>query len=147
MSGEMIVVNGTTKTLVSSGASLANNTMSAASAATYDRAADGGDFPDAALVLAVAYGTAPTVNTTLDLYARELDIDGTGDAVAPTTTYKRRHIASFPVINQTAMQYIKALAFDLPKLAEYYLHNNATGQTISAGWKLKITPRSYKPAP
>lgn len=147
MSGEMIVVLGTTKTLVSSGASLSNNTMSAASSATYDRAVDGGDFPDAALVLAVAYGTAPTVNTTLDLYARELDIDGTGDAVAPTTTYKRRYIGSFQVINQTAMQYIKTLAFDVPKLADYYLHNNATGQTVSAGWTLKITPRTYKPAP
>ncbi len=147
MSGEAIIVNGTTKTLVSSGASLANNTMSAASAATYDRTTDGGGFPDASLVLAVSYGTAPTVNTTLDLYARELDIDGTNDAVAPTTTYKRRYIGSFPVINQTAMQYIRAVAFDVPKLAEYYLHNNATGQTVSAGWTLKITPRSYAPAP
>ena len=147
MSGEMIVVLGTTKTLVSSGASLANNTMSAASAATYDRDTDGGGFPDADIVLAVAFGTAPTVNTTIDLYARELDIDGTGDAVAPTTTYKRRYIGSFPVFNQTAMQYIKISAFDVPKLAEYYIHNNGTGQTISAGWTLKITPRSYKPAP
>lgn len=147
MSGEMIVVNGTPKTLESSGASLANNTMSAASAATYDRDADGGGFPDASFTLAVAFGTAPTVNTTLDLYARELDIDGTNDAVAPTTTYKRRYIGSFQVFNQTATQYIKTLAFDVPKLAEYYLHNNATGQTVSSGWTLKITPRTYKPAP
>ena len=147
MSGEMVVVNGTTKTLVSSGASLSNNTMSAASAATYDRGTDGGGFPDADFVLAVAFGTAPTVNTTIDLYARELDIDGTGDAVAPTTTYKRRYIGSFPVINQTAMQYIKINAFDVPKLAEYHIHNNGTGQTISAAWTLKITPRSYAPAP
>lgn len=147
MSGEMIVVLGTTKTLVSSGASLANNTMSAASSATYNRGADGGGFPDAEFVLAVAYGTAPTVNTTLDLYARELDIDGTNDAVAPTTTYKRRFICSFPVFNQTAMQYIPGEAFDLPLLAEYYLHNNATNQTVSAGWTLKITPRSDSTAP
>ena len=147
MSGEMIVVLGTTKTLVSSGASLANNTMSAASAATYDLVTDGGGFPDADFVLAVAFGTAPTVNTTIDLYARELDIDGTADAVAPTTTYKRRYIGSFPVVNQTAMQYIKITAFDVPKLAEYYIHNNGTGQTISAAWTMTATPRSYAPAP
>lgn len=147
MSGEMIVVLGTTKTLVSSGASLSNNTMSAASSATYDRDADGGGFPDAELVLAVAYGTAPTINTTLDLYARELDIDGTNDAAAPTTSYKRRFICSFPVINQTATQHIKALAFDVPPLSEFYLHNNATGQTVSSGWTLKIKPRSYSTAP
>lgn len=147
MSTEMIVVNGTQKTLVSSGASLANNAMSGASASTYNRAVDGSDFPDASFVLSVAFGTAPTVNTTLDLYARELDIDGTDDAPVPTTTYKRRYIGSFVLINQTATQYLKILAFDVPKLAEYYLHNNATGQTISAGWMLKITPRSYKPAP
>lgn len=147
MSGEMIVVNGTTKTLVSSGASLANNTMSAASASTYDRTTDGADFPDVDFVLAVAFGTAPTVNATLDLYARELDIDGTEDAVVPTTTYRRRYIGSFPVINQTAMQYIRITALDVPKLAEYYLHNNATGQAVSSGWTLKVTPRSIKVAP
>lgn len=147
MSGEMIVVLGTEKTLVSSGASLSNNTMSAASSATYNRDTDGGGYPDAEIVLAVAFGTAPTVNTTLDLYARELDIDGTNDAVAPTTTYKRRFICSFPVFNQTATQYIKALAFEVPPLSEFYLHNNATGQTVSAGWTLNIKPRSYSTAP
>lgn len=147
MSGEMIVVTGTQKTLVSSGASLTNNTMSAASAATYDRTADGGNYPDAVFVLGVAFGTAPTVNTTLDLYARELDIDGTADAVAPTTTYRRRYIGSFMVFNQTALQTISMTAYDVPKLAAYYLHNNATGQTASAGWTLKITPRSISTAP
>lgn len=147
MPNEVIVVLGTTKTLVSSGAALSNNTMSAASAATYGVVADGASYPDAVFVLTGAFALAPTVNTTLDLYARELGIDGTLDAQVPTTTYRRRYVGSFPVQATTASQSISISAVDVPLLAEYYLHNNATGQTISAGWTLKITPRSYKPAP
>ena len=146
MANEAIVKLGTPKTLEASGASNANNTMVAADDATYSVSADGSNYPDADFVLAVAFGTAPTVNTTIDLYAQELDIDGTNDAIAPTTTYKRRYIGSFVVAAQTAMQYLKVRGYDVPLVASYYLHNNATGQTMSAGWTLKVTPRTIGPA-
>lgn len=146
MANEAIVKLGTTKTLEASGASNANNTMVAADDATYGVVADGSSYPDADFVLAVAFGTAPSVNTAIDLYAQELNIDGTNDAVAPTTTHRKRYIGSFVVINQTAMQYIKLTAYDVPLEASYFLHNNATGQTMSAGWTLKVTPRTIGPA-
>lgn len=146
MAGEIILVLGTTKTLVSSGASLANNTMSGASSATYGVFTDGGGFPDALFVLAGAFGTAPTANTTLDLYARELDVDGTNDTQAPTTSYRVRYIGSFILNSVTTTQYLTCVARDVPVLAEYYLHNNGSGQTLSSGWTLKVTPRTYKAA-
>ena len=146
MANEAIVKLGTTKTLEASGASNANNTMVAADDATYGIVADGASYPDADFVLAVAFATAPTINTTIDLYAQELDIDGTSDAIAPTTTYKTRYIGNFVVAAQTATQYLKVRGYDVPLIASYFLHNNATGQTMSAGWTLKVTPRTIGPA-
>ena len=146
MANQAIVVLGTTKTLEASGASIANAAMSLATTSTYGIVADGASYPDADFVLSVTFGVAPTINTTIDLYAQELDIDGTSDAAAPTTTYKQRYIGSFVVNAVTTAQPLKIRAYDVPLVASYYLHNNATGQTMSAGWTLKVTPRTIGPA-
>lgn len=146
MSGEMTVVRGTAKTLEASGASIANNAVGQADDANYDADTDGAGYPDAEFVLACAFATAPTESTVIALYARPLDVDSTNDTEVPEAARPTRFIASFVVNNVTTTQYITETARDVPKLASYYLHNNATGQTISAGWTLKVTPRTYKPA-
>ena len=147
MAGEMIVVLGTPKTLEASGASIANNALAQADDASYDRDSDGGGYPDAEFVLACAFGTAPTEGVVVALYARPMDVDGTNDTEAPEAARPTWFVGSFVVNNVTSTQYIGPLiARDVPKLANYYLHNNATGQTLSSGWTLKVTPRSYKPA-
>ncbi len=143
---DAIVKYGTPKTLEASGASVANNTIAQADDANYSIAADGAYAPDAEFVLAVTFGVAPTQNTLIDLYAQALDIDGTSDAQAPTTTYRQTYIGSFVVNNTTSQQFLKLLAYDVPPSAAYYLHNNGTGQTMSAGWTLKVTPRTIGPA-
>jgi Tfp pilus assembly protein PilW len=143
---DAIVKLGTTKTLEANGAAITNNAMGAADDATYSISADGASAPDAEFALAATFATAPTINTTLDLYAQELDIDGTNDAQAPTTTYKVRYLGSFAVNAVTTAQYLKCRAYDVPLVASYFLMNNATGQTLSAGWTLKVTPRTIGPA-
>lgn len=143
---DAIVKLGTTKTLEANGASIANNVITQADDASYSIAADGDNAPDAEFVLTCAFATAPTENSTIALYARELNIDGTADADAPTATYKPRFIGVFVVDNVTTSQVLKLLAYDVPREADYYLFNNATGQTISAGWALKVTPRTVGPA-
>lgn len=143
---DAVVKLGTTKTLEGSGAAILNNTIAQADDANYVIATDGGNAPDAEFVLAATFGTAPTQNTTIDLYAQELDIDGTGDAQAPTTSYRQKYIGSFVVNNVTTPQLLKAVAYDVPLNAAYYLHNNGTGQTLSTGWALKVTPRTIGPS-
>ncbi len=140
MSGETILKTGTPKTLEANGASIANNTLAQADDASYSVASDGAYYPDAKFVLAATFATAPTEGTTLALYAQPLDIDGTNDADAPETTRPTVFIGTFSVNNVTTAQYIELLAQDVPWNASYYLHNNSTGQTVSAGWTLKVTP-------
>lgn len=147
MSGELIVVLGTPKTLEASGASITNNSIGAADDANYDRNGDGADYPDAEFVLGATFGTAPTEGTVVALYARPLDIDGTNDSEVPEATRPTLFIGSFVVNNVTTAQYMQLLARNVPKLAAYYLHNNGTGQTISSGWTLKVTPRTVRAAP
>ena len=146
MSNETIVTLGTPKTLEANGASIANNTLAQADDANYSISADGAYFPDAKFVLAATFGTAPTEGTTLALYASPLDIDGTNDAEVPETTRPTVFIGTFAVNNVTTTQYIELLTQDVPWNASYYLHNNGTGQTVSAGWTLKVTPYTVAPA-
>lgn len=150
MSGEAIVVRGTTKTLESNGASIANNAVGLADDQSYDMDADGAGFPDVEFVLVCAFGTAPTENAVISLMARPLDIDGTSDAEVPEATRPTVPIGSFTVNNVTTTQTILitgGFVQDVPKKADYYLYNNGTGQSISAGWKLLATPRTRKAAP
>ena len=146
MSGETIIKLGTPKTLEANGASIANNTLAQADDASYSVASDGAYYPDAKFVISVSFGTAPTEGATLALYARPLDIDGTNDAEVPETTRPTVFIGTFAVNNVTTAQYIELLAQDVPWSASYYIHNNGTGQTVSAGWTLKVTPCTVAPS-
>jgi hypothetical protein len=147
MSGENIVVFGTAKTLEASGAAVANGAVIQADDATYGVVADGGSFPDAVFALVGTFATAPVEGAILALYAQVLDIDGTLDTDVPEATRPGRFIGAFPVNNTTIAQPLELIAYDLPRLASYYVHNNGTGQSLSAGWTLKVTPRSNKAAP
>lgn len=147
MASETIVVTGTPKTLESNGASIANNALAQADDATYDIQTDGGGYPDAKFVIGLTFSVAPTENTTVALYARPLDIDGTADAEVPEASRPTVYIGSAVVNNVTTTQYHEINAQDVPWRADYYPHNAGTGQTIAAGWTLKVIPYTVKPAP
>jgi hypothetical protein len=149
MSGEIITVWGTSKVLEASGAAIANNALAQADDAVYDVVADGASFPHAEFVLTGTFSVAPVEGAVLALYARPLDIDGTLDADIPETTRAPVFIGTFTVNNVTTAQTLPLnglFAYDVPRRAEYYVHNNGTGQTLAAGWKLIVTPRSRKQA-
>lgn len=146
MAGEVIRVFGTQKTLEASGSSIASAAIGQANDATYSTSADGANYPDAEFVVSFAFGTAPTENGTLALIAQTLDIDGTSDAEVPEATRADRYIGSFLVNNVTTTQFAALFARNVPRVASYYLLNTGTGQTVSAGWTLKVTPMAYTTA-
>lgn len=149
MSGELVAVWGTTKVLESGGISIANNAVAQADDAVYDLVVDGAGFPNAEFVLTGAFAVAPVEGAVLALYARPLGIDGTGGAEIPEASRPTVFIGTFSVNNVTSVQTIPLnglIAYDLPRRAEYYVHNNGTGQALGAGWKLTATPRTKKVA-
>jgi len=145
MANELELVFGTQKTLEASGASIANNAIGQADDASFGVVADGGNFPHARFVLAAAFATAPAENSVIALYARPLNIDGTNDSDAPEVSRGVVFIGSFVLNNVTTTQYLEIKAYDVPWEAEYYLHNSGSGQSLSSGWTLKVTPFSFAP--
>jgi hypothetical protein len=142
MANERITVFGTTHVLESNGASIASGAVGEANDDTYDVVADGGGYPEADFALGCAFSSAPAQGELIYLYARALDIDGTNDAEVPQADRPGLVIGYFAVKNMTATQFMPLVGVrDLPRLAGYWLHN-ATGQGISAGWTLKLTPRT-----
>jgi hypothetical protein len=146
MSGEAKLYYGTPKTLEANGASIANNAVGAADDASYDVVADGANYPGARFVLKFTFSVEPTEGASIILLARPIDIDGTADTEAPEATLLITRIGTFTVNNVTTDQYAEYYADQVPFKANYYLYNSATGQTISAGWTLKVTPYTYGPA-
>lgn len=149
MAGESLVTYGTPKTLESNGAAVTNNNVGVADNATYSRAADGAGFADAKFVFSGGFGGAPVDNSTIVLLARPMNISGTNDAEVPqngATSFKGVIIGSFVLRNTASVQYVELIAEDVPDEAEYYVWDNATGQTLSAGWTLTVIPRTYVPA-
>lgn len=144
MANETKVFEGTPKALETNGGSIANNAVLLATT-SYDRLTDGLNYPDAEFVLALTFSVAPVINSTVDLYANEQNIKGTNDETTATATYKPRYITSFVVTSITTIQHIKKSVRRVPELATFTLHNNATGQSVSAGWTLDIIPTTLGP--
>ncbi len=153
MANEAKFVYGTSKTLANAnGGATSNNQLSAAAGTTYS-STDTGDYPDAVFTLITAgFGGTPTSGSTIDLYIRPLNIDGTTDAPAPptgasTAAYKGVRVCSFRLHASSASgDAYAAVGYDIPREGEAYLHNNATGQSLSANWSLKMQPRTVGPA-
>jgi hypothetical protein len=139
MTGQILFF-GTPKVLEANGVSIVNNSLSQANDANYGVSADGANYPHAKFVFSGAFAVAPAENTTLGLYARPLNIKGINDAEVPEATRSTVRVGYFVLNNVTTTQYIELLARDIPWEAEYYIHNNGSGQTLSAGWTLDAVP-------
>lgn len=153
MANESVYKYGTAKTLANAnGAAITNNQLSAAAATLYSQT-DTLDYPDAVFVFASAgFSAGPTSGSTLDVYVRPLDINGTADQPAPptgalTAAYKGQYIGSF-VLHTSASSgdNYRCVGYDIPRAGECYLYNNNTGQSVTANWTLIMTPRTVGPA-
>jgi len=110
------------------------------------------DAPLAIFALEFTTATTGDANTTIDLYARPLNIGnaGTEDSEVPDSNFGHIYLGSFPHNNpSTSAQTATFGAVGLPnvitsQIYEFYIQNN-TGQTISAGWELTVTPVTYGP--
>jgi hypothetical protein len=156
VANESVFKYGTAKTLANAnGAAITNNQLSAAAGTLYSQT-DTLDYPDAVFVWAGAtgssFGGTPTAGSTLDLFIRPLDINGTTDQPAPETgsltdAYKGQYIGSFVLkASSAAGNTYRCVGYDIPRAGEAYVFNNATGQSVTANWTLIMTPRTVGPA-
>lgn len=135
---------GTAQTVLTTGGTVAASNFSAGSS-VYDNTSDAA-FPYAPLakaVLSFTFGTAPVAGTVIELWALFQDVDSTTDETdAPSGTASKgaRCVGSFLCTDVTTLQVRECVinAIGLEK-AVFYL-KNGTGQTMSTGAVLKVTP-------
>lgn len=144
MANEAKKVRGTQKTVSAAIATIASGAIS--SAISGYTSADTADYPDAEFVLAIPYSTAPTENSTIDLYVQPKNIQSTNHQGAPDASYKPHFVCSFQLNNVTGTQYLFAKGFDLPKEGDFYIFANGTINASTGTASLWMTPCTLGPA-
>ena len=110
------------------------------------------DAPLAIFALEFTTATSGDAGSTIDLFAAPLNIGsaGTEDSEVPDANFGHIYLGSFPHNNpSTSAQTATFGKVGLPNVVtsqqyNFYIQNN-TGQTISAGWELTVTPVTYGP--
>ena len=110
------------------------------------------DAPLAIFALEFTTATTGNAGSTIDLYARPLNIGdaGTEDAEVPDANFGHMYLGSFPHNNPSTSAQVATFGMvGLPNVVtsqiyNFYIQNN-TGQTISAGWELTVTPVTFGP--
>ena len=130
------------------------NTSSAVTNNSFSAAADlvewtnDDDAMVGAMILEATWSVAPTANTSVTLFAQLMNIQSANDMEVPTANFQHVVLGDFPVKNITTIQRVP-IDIALPNTAtsqvyQFFIRNNS-GQTISAGWKLLITPKAVGP--
>jgi len=137
---------GTQDTVTSSSSSVTDGSFSVAGDITTWTNDD--DAPMASVVLEATYSSAPDANSVVNLYARLMNIQSTNDQDAPDANFQHVYLGTFPLNDVTSAQYIP-IDVKLPNTKtsqeyDFYIQNEA-GQTLSAGWDLYVTPKTYGP--
>lgn len=152
MSSETIYKYSSQVTAISSTATCTSNSFNQAAEVTSLSSAQTGYYPMADAAIFASFSTSvSSASNTLVLYRRDLNIDGTNDAPVPTSASPAY---SAIVVNAMAVPPYTAASsgyFFIPNVplagdCEFYLQNN-TNASISAGFTVKITPKTYAPAP
>lgn len=145
-SGDAVNSFGTQTTVSDTTANVADLAFSVAGdAATFPNT---DNAPQASFVAMFNFSVSPDTNSAVNLYCRPMNIDGGNDQEVPSASFRHGFLDSFPVDAVTTAQYV-SVDVVLPntysgQVYEFYIEN-ITGQTIPAGWTLKITPKTLGP--
>ena len=111
------------------------------------------DAPYGSAVLKCQFDTTmPTVGS-IGLYARLLNVQSTNDENATDASFAPHRVGTFAIDFGVAADtdfYTTIADFEMPQAGsgqaiEWYIKNEATGQTLGTSWNLWITPKAYGP--
>jgi len=145
MADEAIYIYASQVTLEASGGSSGSGAFVAANDAALS-STNHKDYPVGDCALTCDFGAAVAAGVVVHLFRQDLNIDSTADAPAPATTFEEKWVGAFAIPSgQSASATYSLPNVPLTKECQFSL-KNGTAQTISAGWVLKITPKTYGPA-
>lgn len=141
-----------TQTSVDDGSTSAITDGSFSVAADISTFTNNDDAPFCVMVFRCQWATLPTDHTSIDIFARKLNIEGTNDSPVPDAANLDQRIGAFTVDGTVAINTNTFLVTDWLRLPnhksiqeyDFYFQNNS-GQTITAGWAAWITPATGGP--
>lgn len=144
--GALVEFFGTQDTLGNTPTAIADDSMSLATDVVAWINDD--DAPMASATLSVTFAVAPDVSTSVNLFVKVNNVQGTNDQQEPTVQKPHTYLGTFPVDAVTTAQF-QTIDIALPNAyasTEFvFFIENKCGQTVPAGWDLFITPKSYGP--
>lgn len=140
--GSAVFVYGTQATVISDASAIAAGAFNAGTVTVLTQTifAPLGDA-----VLSVTMASAPAAGKSFHLYRRDMNIDGTSDATAPSLTYKNTYVGSFPLALVATAQTISLTDIPMTIDQEFYIENDSAVAT-SGTTVLKVTPKSFNVA-
>ena len=149
MANEIKAIAGTEYTLEASGASTGDSVYSAANDANF-LASNVAGYVALVFEFSGALGTTGVTGSIIDVYMQPLNFEGTNDARPPSTNNQETWVGSIPYDSAATTNtfYYKSGILVNPHPFDdctFYICNR-TGQTLSSGWTLKVTPVTYQPA-
>jgi hypothetical protein len=144
--GAAIELFGTQDTLGTSSAAVSDAAFSIASDLSTFTNDD--DALTASVTLLSSFAVAPTANSAVNLFYRLLNVEGIYDNSIPDANFQHTFAGNFPLNDATGAQYatidISLKNGYTSQQYEFYIQNES-GQTISAGWDLYVTPKAVGP--
>lgn len=143
---DLIKVSGTELILEGNGASLSDGLFDQADDDTV-APADNAGYPLLDFEFSGTWSVATDINDgEVRLFSRKINFETTNDAPAPSATYPRDMVGVFVPDTVTAAQYLVLESVPRSLREEEFWIENATGQTLSAGWTLKAYPVTFRPS-
>lgn len=140
------VASTTVLNMVNSGGSVAAGAMSGAGdVATALASSNHSNFPAVDIALAATFGASiSSLSNFINVYRRDLDIDGTNDAPVPQTAAPAYSsvlvgVMSVPPFTASSSCYLGVKNVPISENCQFILENK-TNATLNAGWTLKCKP-------
>jgi hypothetical protein len=157
MSNETVYKYGTQRTVISGTANLASNGFngSAECSNTPYNSALHSNYPLADAVLFASFSTSvSSASNVVNLYRRDLNIDGANNAPQPQSAspaYSNTWVGAFviPPFTAASSGYFPLNDVPLSAQCEFYIEDatNATILGTASSYTVKLTPKTYGPAP
>lgn len=145
MANESVRTYASQITLEASGASAASGAIVEAADAILS-AANHLNYPEADFALTCDFGAAVAAGKYVSLYRQDFDIDGTADAPDVSASYKQVLVGIFNIPSAaSASATYPCVDVPLTRNCGFWLGND-TDQSMSAGWVLKATAKTFEPS-
>ena len=137
--GAALVEYGAQATAISDASAIADSAFNAGTVTALVQT----DFcPLGDALLDITMAVAPVAGSSIHLYRRDMNIDGSNDSTVPDANFKNVYVGSFPLDLVDTQQYISLTGVPLTLDQEFHIENDS-GRATSGTTVLKITPKTY----